>query len=161
MVSANKINLITGQSISITSFLNFFVSYMHIIFWLFWLLKLQDTFMVVSQKITITDWLMSSFKSWKLFKFKYVILLLTITLYIIFKKYVNNTWIIVICVQVPQIFVFHLCFKTGGCKVGKLHLLHAFCKENGCHFSHSKAGKKTFNNEHESKSYDFFESSVI
>ena len=45
--------------------------------------------------------------------------------------------------------------------MGKLHLLHAFSKENGCHFSQSKGGKKTFNNEHESKSYDFFESSVI
>ena len=30
-----QINLITGQFISITSFLNFFVSYMHVIFCLF------------------------------------------------------------------------------------------------------------------------------
>ena len=44
-------------------------------FWLFWLLKWQDTFMVVSQKITIKGQLLmiSSFKSWELFKFKYVI----------------------------------------------------------------------------------------
>ena len=45
--------------------------------------------------------------------------------------------------------------------MGKLHLLHTYVNGNRCHFHHSEAGKKTFNNEHESKSYDFFESSVI
>ena len=45
--------------------------------------------------------------------------------------------------------------------MGKLHLLHTFVNGNHCHFRHSEAGKKTFNNEHESEPYDFFESSVI
>ena len=40
--------------------------------------------------------------------------------------------------------------------MGKLHLLHTYVNGNHCHFIHSEAGKKTFNNEHESKSYDFF-----
>ena len=43
--------------------------------------------------------------------------------------------------------------------MGKFHLLHTYYTGNPSHFR--QAGKKTFNNEHESKSYDFFESSVI
>ena len=42
--------------------------------------------------------------------------------------------------------------------MGKLHLLNTYLY--GDH-SFSLASKKTFNNEHGSKLYDFFESSVI
>ena len=63
MVSANKINLITGQFISITSFFNFFVSYMHVIFWLFWLLKIQDVFF---QKLKAFQVQICNFYCWPL-----------------------------------------------------------------------------------------------
>ena len=101
---------------------------------------------------------MSSFKSWKLFKFKYVIFIADLYTLHHIQKYVDNTWIIVICVQVQWIFVFDLCYKTGGCKVGKMELLSTYAYEV---HPHTWKGKKTFNNEHGSKSYDFFESSVI
>ena len=53
---------------------------------------------------------------------------------------------------------FDLCYETGGSKVGKSLLLNTYVDDH--HFYTGK-GKKTFNNEHGSKSYDFFESSVI
>ena len=42
--------------------------------------------------------------------------------------------------------------------MGKLHLLDIHVNENDDYFK-SQRGKKTFNNEHGSKSYEFFESS--
>ena len=42
--------------------------------------------------------------------------------------------------------------------MGKLHLLDIYVDENEYYFK-SQRGKKTFNNEHGSKSYEFFESS--
>ena len=42
--------------------------------------------------------------------------------------------------------------------MGKLHLLDIYVNENDDSFE-SQRGKKTFNNEHGSKSYEFFESS--
>ena len=42
--------------------------------------------------------------------------------------------------------------------MGKLHLLDIHVNENDNYFK-SQRGKKTFNNEHGSKSYEFFESS--
>ena len=53
---------------------------------------------------------------------------------------------------------FDLCYETGGSNVGKSLLLNTYIHDR--HFFPGK-GKKTFNNEHGSKSYDFFESSVI
>ena len=42
--------------------------------------------------------------------------------------------------------------------MGKLHLLNRYVNENDDYFE-SRRGTKTFNNEHGSKSYEFFESS--
>ena len=56
---------------------------------------------------------------------------------------------------------FDLCYKTEGCNVGKSQLRHTYVNRNRYYFNHSEEGKKMLYNEPESKSYEFFESSVI
>ena len=48
---------------------------------------------------------------------------------------------------------FDLSYKTGGCNVGKSYLLNTYAYGD---LSHTWKSKKTFNNEHGSKLYDFF-----
>ena len=89
---------------------------------------------------------MSSFNSCKLFKFKYVIFLLTHALFIIsqkcVKKYSTHDHL---CSSSLIFLFFDLCYETGGSNVGKTHLLYRYANEN---FFYFKEGKKTFSNEH-------------
>ena len=79
---------------------------------------------------------MSSFYSCKLFKFKYVIFLLTFALLIISQKIISSS------------FFFDLCYETGGPYVGKSHLLNRYVNSNSHDTDAFREGKKTFNNEH-------------
>ena len=56
-------------------------------------------------------------------------------------------------------FFFDLCYEIGNSDVGKSLLLDRYTSNS--RFHGSRKGKKTFNNEHGSKSHDFFESSVM
>ena len=80
---------------------------------------------------------MSSFYSCKLFKFKYVIFLLTFALLIISQKIISSSF-----------FFFDLCYETGGPYVGKSHLLNRYVNNSSHDTEAFREGKKTFNNEH-------------
>ena len=79
---------------------------------------------------------MSSFYSSKLFKFKYMIFLLTFSLLIISQKIISSSLIFLF---------FDLCFETGGPYVGKSLLLNRYVNGNS---HYTEEGMKTFNIEH-------------
>ena len=81
---------------------------------------------------------MSSFYSCKLFKFKYVIFLLTFALLIISQKIISSSFL--------SFFFFDLCYETGEPYVGKSHLLNRYVNSNSHDTEAFREGKKTFNN---------------
>ena len=99
---------------------------------------------------------MSSFKSCKLFKFKYAILLLAFALFSISQNICRKYRSHYKFCSSSLIFFFGLCYETGGSAVGKSYLLNKYDNGNYYYFKASREGKKTFNNEHKSDQMIFF-----